>query len=95
MLSGGLFPFLFGGAFIEAWRKRPALPCNRVFPFLFGGAFIEAEAVIAALADEDIFPFLFGGAFIEAISPCAGDLWLFDYFPSFSEGLSLRLSGEH
>ena len=37
------------------------------------------------------FPFLFGRAFIEA--SLAESVYVFDaYFPSFSEGLSLRLS---
>ena len=39
------FPFLFGGAFIEA----DTLSCQRLqqtrFPFLFGGAFIEASSM--------------------------------------------------
>ena len=59
------------------------------FPFLFGGAFIEAHE-LANFVDSSVeFPFLFGGAFIEALTlirlPAT---WL--YFPSFSEGLSLR-----
>ena len=36
------FPFLFGGAFIEAAIPTPACLLSRLFPFLFGGAFIEA-----------------------------------------------------
>ena len=44
-------------------------------------------------AYEDVpFPFLFGGAFIEAFSLS----WAWSglrHFPSFSEGLSLRLYG--
>ena len=35
------------------------------------------------------FPFLFGGTFIEAAFKSADEEWA-DYFPSFSEGLSLR-----
>ena len=37
-----LFPFLFGGAFIEAKRYVTFIALQLIFPFLFGGAFIEA-----------------------------------------------------
>ena len=37
-----LFPFLFGGAFIEAVAGLGGIVSPRTFPFLFGGAFIEA-----------------------------------------------------
>ena len=60
------------------------------FPFLFGRAFIEARRVRGRRTQKIKFPFLFGRAFIEAT--------YFDMlrekvsdFPSFSEGLSLRL----
>ena len=60
------FPFLFGGAFIEAllrdFVKKPVWE----FPFLFGGAFIEATKGNANHGTHSQFPFLFGGAFIEA-----------------------------
>ena len=37
-----VFPFLFGGTFIEGYRRLYRLrPCSSVFPFLFGGTFIE------------------------------------------------------
>ena len=60
------------------------------FPFLFGGTFIEGKVprLIAEPARE--FPFLFGGTFIEGAAPCWSAL-LHWYFPSFSEGLSLRV----
>ena len=38
-----LFPFLFGGAFIEAVAGLGGIVSPRTFPFLFGGAFIEAS----------------------------------------------------
>ena len=66
-VGGVIFPFLFGGTFIEA------LP----FPFPPNPPFKE-------------FPFLFGGTFIEASSPAALSSATSTYFPSFSEGLSLR-----
>ena len=37
-----VFPFLFGGTFIEVRFAEHALTSQRRFPFLFGGAFIEA-----------------------------------------------------
>ena len=84
------FPFLFGGAFIEAsagvaWAKN----ATGGFPFLFGGAFIEAQIKRVSLRNLSQFPFLFGGAFIEALLT-THYLLRAKYFPSFSEGLSLR-----
>ena len=60
------------------------------FPFLFGGAFIEARLHSLHRAVGVRFPFLFGGAFIEARRPSQRDIHSREYFPSFSEGLSLR-----
>ena len=61
-----LFPFLFGGAFIEAALDPKSNGDLRKFPFLFGGAFIEAFPAIETYSMAPQFPFLFGGAFIEA-----------------------------
>ena len=66
-IGGGtfLFPFLFGGTFIEGQgqprghRRRPP------FPFLFGGTFIEGANKLEAAHISNVFPFLFGGTFIE------------------------------
>ena len=84
------FPFLFGGTFIEGKVPRLIAEPAREFPFLFGGTFIEGKVprLIAEPARE--FPFLFGGTFIEGAAPCWSAL-LHWYFPSFSEGLSLRV----
>ena len=41
----GLFPFLFGGTFIEADEARSRHHRADAFPFLFGGTFIEAFAI--------------------------------------------------
>ena len=62
------------------------------FPFLFGGTFIEAKTSWRKRPTNAKFPFLFGGTFIEAkvLIFLAAGLGL--YFPSFSEGLSLRQS---
>ena len=51
------FPFLFGGAFIEAfmWKQRPGLEAP--FPFLFGGAFIEASPQTLAATLPISLPF--------------------------------------
>ena len=39
------FPFLLGGAFIEAANVRATRCGSSTFPFLLGGAFIEALSV--------------------------------------------------
>ena len=64
--SGGKFPFLFGGTFIEAGLAADLASLYGGFPFLFGGTFIEARR--SRIENQSIlkFPFLFGGTFIEA-----------------------------
>ena len=62
------FPFLFGGAFIEAEILIDTLLGAVAFPFLFGGAFIEARMLLSRSGMASRFPFLFGGAFIEALT---------------------------
>ena len=59
------------------------------FPFLFGGTFIEG--FFGGWLRRWIlrFPFLFGGTFIEGAEYFMYAA-VFGYFPSFSEGLSLR-----
>ena len=90
----GAFPFLFGRAFIEACD--PAVPRWGYyirFPFLFGRAFIEAAYRVEFSARNSTFPFLFGRAFIEACQAWRGAAEAIRDFPSFLEGLSLRLRG--
>ena len=41
-----IFPFLFGGTFIEAFRVHPNVFRTLAFPFLFGGTFIEAPTYL-------------------------------------------------
>ena len=66
-LVARLFPFLFGGTFIEARRDVFAfLGHSLEFPFLFGGTFIEALGNHHRNHKRRRFPFLFGGTFIEA-----------------------------
>ena len=63
-----LFPFLFGGTFIEAAAEHIGNEAGKAFPFLFGGTFIEASILGARkLTQGAEFPFLFGGTFIEAV----------------------------
>ena len=87
------FPFLFGGTFIEAPRIPLVLSSNpQPFPFLFGGTFIEAlKSRFKEIAFFVVFPFLFGGTFIEAATAPSAKPANEQDFPSFSEGLSLRL----
>ena len=61
-----------------------------LFPFLFGGTFIEGLPVIADVVKNIRFPFLFGGTFIEGTEESEAQRQRRD-FPSFSEGLSLRV----
>ena len=64
------------------------------FPFLFGGTFIEAQqAAEKGGGTVHLFPFLFGGTFIEAGRLVTVTHKGETHFPSFSEGLSLRLNG--
>ena len=65
---------------------------QRTFPFLFGGTFIEGPRSSRRTHQSSLFPFLFGGTFIEG-SPhreACVVRWRC-HFPSFSEGLSLRV----
>ena len=68
-----LFPFLFGGTFIEGGTSSFRGGCRGSFPFLFGGTFIEGNPHHERLRRGEEFPFLFGGTFIEGfgcISRC-------------------------
>ena len=60
------------------------------FPFLFGGTFIEGKPAPAFSRWTRPFPFLFGGTFIEGRVDSVSCSRVAD-FPSFSEGLSLRV----
>ena len=61
-----VFPFLFGGTFIEAGVIGVHDKVFGAFPFLFGGTFIEARRRSTPKGAATRFPFLFGGTFIEA-----------------------------
>ena len=65
---GGLFPFLFGGTFIEGIDGGDIEFLRTAFPFLFGGTFIEGANADTGAASAKLFPFLFGGTFIEGSS---------------------------
>ena len=63
-----IFPFLFGGTFIEGtFRRYLGVYLGRRFPFLFGGTFIEGPVPAGRflITRDSRFPFLFGGTFIE------------------------------
>ena len=61
------------------------------FPFLFGGTFIEGYEPGPVIDAALRFPFLFGGTFIEGRDDQPLTVLSAEYFPSFSEGLSLRV----
>ena len=111
-----LFPFLFGGTFIEGGdaRKTTGLEmtdfpsfseglslrgdkisifttASCAFPFLFGGTFIEGASSQSSALARLTFPFLFGGTFIEGYNKARLSKIRDGHFPSFSEGLSLRV----
>ena len=94
LVSGSHFPSFSEGLSLRR-APRPGSRRNRPgFPFLFGRAFIEAIGTRARLHFSTEFPFLFGRAFIEA-EGCPGAGHELGYFPSFSEGLSLRHEVPH
>ena len=66
-VSTFVFPFLFGGTFIEGQIMGDSLPLDALFPFLFGGTFIEGVDLFRSSVLSAGFPFLFGGTFIEGL----------------------------
>ena len=86
----GVFPFLFGRAFIEAIQSAMPRPWASAFPFLFGGAFIEAWLINPGIeVPAADFP-----SFMEGLSLRCRRMDTThpnpQHFPSFSEGLSIR-----
>ena len=74
-------------------RPSSSLAAGRRFPFLFGGTFIEGGFTVPSRPGGFEFPFLFGGTFIEGSWHLHGRKRPDRDFPSFSEGLSLRVRG--
>ena len=62
-----IFPFLFGGTFIEGNEQLLDELKRAEFPFLFGGTFIEGRCRRPPASAGLSFPFLFGGTFIEGL----------------------------
>ena len=88
------FPFLFGGAFIEARVCGMCHSRGLYFPSFSEGLSLRPPSSAIFSAQSRRFPFLFGGAFIEApYRACLRNLH--QHFPSFSEGLSLRRTRIH
>ena len=71
-------------------RARASEQALTSFPFLFGGTFIEGTIGSHKGGTGKSFPFLFGGTFIEG-NVGKRDSQAVTDFPSFSEGLSLRV----
>ena len=95
MCRGGphllVFPFLFGGTFIEGGlTPKTNTNTGRNFPSFSEGLSLRAYFVIWVTVKIALFPFLFGGTFIEGPRSRQRTLITGPYFPSFSEGLSLR-----
>ena len=64
--SERIFPFHFGGAFIEAWSEKWCRFGTAAFPFLFGGASLRRGFwhIWGGGGGQVSLPF--GGAFIKA-----------------------------
>ena len=86
------FPSFSEGLSLREWRRVGAASVGFPFPFLFGGTFIEGPENKFFRGFFREFPFLFGGTFIEG-SLTTRELVRNLDFPSFSEGLSLRVCG--
>ena len=89
-LSRTLFPFLFGGTFIEGITLGNMLRLAPYFPSFSEGLSLRVATKLF-LARVALFPFLFGGTFIEGANVRAIRCGSSN-FPSFSEGLSLRVN---
>ena len=88
------FPSFSEGLSLRAVNVKQTVWLALKFPFLFGGTFIEGPCPRPRRCVRCArFPFLFGGTFIEGASMSTHSPGLISYFPSFSEGLSLR--GRH
>ena len=60
-----LFPFLFGGTFIEGWAARREEHDDLDFPSFSEGLSLRVFNNPGVKAVRPEFPFLFGGTFIE------------------------------
>ena len=64
--GGGLFPFLFERAFIEAIQQAVTVEEKLYFPSYLEGLSLRQHVCVIGIGHDLAFPFLFGGAFIEA-----------------------------
>ena len=86
-----IFPFLFGGTFIEGNRPKPTTNRSKSFPFLFGGTFIEGCPIWLKRRLAENFPSFSEGLSLRQTTDTTHTMRDEGDFPSFSEGLSLRL----
>ena len=84
------FPSFSEGLSLRVFLELLEPTARAEFPFLFGGTFIEGRHSTSSFLFSTTFPFLFGGTFIEGTAGVGCVTALPIYFPSFSEGLSLR-----
>ena len=85
-----LFPFLFGGAFIEADSLGTLGIFGRHFPSFSEGLSLRLESPVSTQAGWSDFPSFSEGLSLRRVHPMPLTAETVD-FPSFSEGLSLRL----
>ena len=85
-----LFPFLFGGTFIEGFSEEAHILHGHNFPSFSEGLSLRGMRFSMNSKSRHVFPFLFGGTFIEGSGFVSANSGIPADFPSFSEGLSLR-----
>ncbi len=91
LFSGSYFPSFSEGLSLRVPTQQQTPRTSVRFPFLFGGTFIEGRVTGRSAHHQVVFPFLFGGTFIEGHRQMVHSIAT-EYFPSFSEGLSLRVT---
>ena len=76
-----IFPFLFGGTFIEAILYSLGLAFLSLFPFLFGGTFIEASVYSRTSITGINFPSFSEGLSLRQHRRCIATLTCCGEFP--------------
>ena len=71
--AGSLFPFLFGGTFIEGVFNLHDLVTRDDFPSFSEGLSLRVIEKTSKCYNRARFPFLFGGTFIEGMAEIEGE----------------------
>ena len=89
-----VFPFLFGGTFIEGSETEDGYSYQLKFPFLFGGTFIEGDGARFIVSYDADFPSFSEGLSLRVLVVGAcGRVFLFPFLfgGTFIEGLPKTL----